>query len=391
MTSPPANDPGGFSIPLGVTRDLLVRRQSIRALPADESWFRTLFEESRDAVFLSRPDGRLVEVNRAGVSLTGWGKAELLGRSLEMLVPSSEVPRLLDLLAQVAAGAVVEQEIPLLRRDGTSVVAEWHLKLLTIGRQPFLYLTIRDISAVKQAHEALRISERKLRLLARRIISAQEEERHRLSRELHDEVGQGLTVIKYFLSSLLQRLPEQEAELRQECASMVHYLRTFIDNIRRLCRDLSPYLLEELGLTGSLQHLLGETARQFHFQGVAKIDPVDGLFPREVEVNLYRIFQEALSNIGKHAQASRVTLRIQRKPHEVVCCLKDNGRGFEVHRATAQRPVSRGSMGLTAMAERARMMGSELKLQSQPDRGTTVSFVIPLTTSRREPKCLPTP
>ena len=225
---------------------------------------------------------------------------------------------------------------------------------------------------------ALRESEKKLRTLTSQLLTVQEEERSRLSRELHDGLGQALLVLKLQMRALARDLrPDQEA-LRQECEQNLRQIDGVIEDVRRMSRALSPSVLEDLGLAVALRHLCEEFNKLHDNLTIfLEMDDISGIFSQEAQINIYRIFQESLANIGKYAQAGRVSLAIKRRDAKVAFAIEDDGRGFQVEKVQAREPASRG-LGLATMAERVRMLGGELHLSSKRGAGTRVSFTVPL-------------
>jgi signal transduction histidine kinase len=159
---------------------------------------------------------------------------------------------------------------------------------------------------------------------------------------------------------------------------MLSYLDGLIDKVRRLSRDLSSHILEDLGITAALRYLFNEF--ETHYPTCccsSAIDEIDELFKLEDQINIYRIFQEGLNNIGKYAQATRVSGVVSRKGDRVSFLVEDNGRGFDVLQAMTADVTGRG-LGLASMQERVRILGSELQLWSEEGRGTRLSFAINL-------------
>ena len=169
---------------------------------------------------------------------------------------------------------------------------------------------VTDITERKRAEEALKESERQLRALSSQLLTAQETERKRISRELHDELGQSLTVMKLRLNFIEKNLSEHQTELKQECEYGVQYIDQVIENIRRLSRDLSPTILEDFGLSAALRWLINNFAKSYTIKVVLNMIDIDSLLPRDSHVVVYRTVQEALTNIGKHSQAKNVSITI---------------------------------------------------------------------------------
>lgn len=228
-----------------------------------------------------------------------------------------------------------------------------------------------------QAEEALRESEERLRYLASQLIHAQETERKRISLELHDDLGQILTVLKLQVRNIDKGLPADSWELRGCCADLGNNLDEVIEKMRHLSRDLRPSILIDLGLPAALKHLTEEFTNYHDIKLSLKMDDIKGQFAVEEEINLYRIFQEALSNIVKHARATRIGITIKKHKGQVTFRVDDNGRGFDRRHTLAKDASSRG-LGLAAMEERVRMLGGTLEISSRAGRGTSITFVVPM-------------
>jgi PAS domain S-box-containing protein len=228
----------------------------------------------------------------------------------------------------------------------------------------------------QRAEAALKATGQELRLLASRLLSFQEQERRRVARELHDELGQALTVLKIHLVAIEEQLSADQQPLKAGCEQMLSYIDTVIENVRRLAWDLSPSSLEDLGLSSSLGYLVDEICRNHNMQSSVVMDEIDNLFPPETKINIYRIFQESLTNIVKHARASRVEVDVHHVDGKVSFMIHDDGRGFDLSRALSRKSAKR-SLGLTAMNERALMAQGSLQIASQKGYGTTITFTIP--------------
>jgi signal transduction histidine kinase len=231
--------------------------------------------------------------------------------------------------------------------------------------------------SLAKREKALRGSEKKLRFLSSQLLKAQEQERMRLSKELHDELGQALALLKHRLRSIQKNLQEGQSSLRHDCEDTSQYIDQIIDNIRRLSKDLSPSLLEDLGLSAALRWLIEDFARQQSIQASLGIGNIDHLFSQEAQTNLYRIFQEALTNISKHADATHVSFFVKKENNRIFFLMEDNGKGFNMNQIKAMYSPEKG-MGLATMEERVRMLGANLDIWTQEGVGTRVTFTIPI-------------
>jgi PAS domain S-box-containing protein len=234
-----------------------------------------------------------------------------------------------------------------------------------------------DITEIREAEEALRKSARQLRELTAQLLNVQEEERRRVSNELHDELGQALMVLKLQFSALHDHLRKDQQDLKNDCKALLQYLDQVIENVRRLSWDLSPRVLEQLGLASAVKHLLEQFGKHYGIQDYSvDLDEIDDLFPPRAQLTIYRIFQECLTNIGKHAQATQVSFAGKKQEGQVLFMCEDNGQGFEGGRSDSRQTGARG-IGLATMAERARMLGGSLEVQSRKASGTRITFSVP--------------
>lgn len=228
-----------------------------------------------------------------------------------------------------------------------------------------------------QADQALKHSQERLRHLSSQLLAAQEVERKRIANELHDELGHALLTIKLHLQSLERQLYPEQGGLKKEMKPMLNYIDQVIGNVRRLYLDLIPGDLEYSGLTGSIRNLIEEfAAHEKRIRWELDLDNIDELFSLPGQIAVFRIFQEALTNIGKHAKPSRVAIAINRKDSKVSCVIEDNGKGFSVDDLFSG-PKGKKRLGLVAMEERVKMMGGSFEIWSQKKRGTRIRFTVP--------------
>lgn len=230
---------------------------------------------------------------------------------------------------------------------------------------------------VERRTEELTAANERLRLLSSKLLSAQEEERSKISRELHDELGQALTLAKLQVRAIERRLPADEAALREECRTVLANLNGVIENVRRLSRDLSPIILEDLGLTRALRRLADNVAGTHDIRLTVDLADIDELFSRDVRISVYRIVQEALTNIVKHSQAASASIVIRCEDDGGISfSITDDGKGFDVEALSARSAADKG-LGLASMRERARILNGALDVRSAPGRGTALIFSFP--------------
>jgi signal transduction histidine kinase/ligand-binding sensor domain-containing protein len=209
-------------------------------------------------------------------------------------------------------------------------------------------------------------------LFSRQLIASQEAERKRIAGELHDGIGQTLVVIRNRAHMGLR----DEAELpeaRRQIEEILEATGDGIEEVRKVAYNLRPYQLDRLGLTRAIEALVEQAASSSGLTIASRLDPLDGVFPRDDEIGVYRIVQEALSNMLRHAQASRASVEARVADGRVEIAIEDDGRGFDAQAL----PADRQGMGLSGIAERARILGGRHAVQSSPRRGTRIAVVLP--------------
>jgi signal transduction histidine kinase len=182
--------------------------------------------------------------------------------------------------------------------------------------------------------------------------------------------------MKIRLRFIENELGGEQAVIREEFQDILQYIDQVIENVRRLSRDLSPSILEDLGLTAALQWLVSNFIKRDAIKVSLEITDIDDLFSQDRQIIIYRILQEALTNIGKHADAKNVSVVTQKHDGRVSLCIKDDGKGFDVARDAMREPSERG-LGLAIIDGRARMLGASLDLWSQEGKGTQITLSIP--------------
>ena len=228
--------------------------------------------------------------------------------------------------------------------------------------------------ALSRSREELSESEEQLRRLSSNLLKAQEQERRRIALELHDELGQSMAALKFQVRAVERSLgKEAPAALHRECENLRLAINEIIENVRRLSRDLSPVALEDLGLEAAIEYLVHTFSKLHNVRTSLHMEEISHLFSQEAQRNLYRIFQEILTNVGKHARADLVEVSIKNRNDESFFLVKDNGQGFAVEEVRHRESTKKG-LGLTAIAERVRLLGGTLDIRSAPGEGTAVSF-----------------
>ncbi len=356
-----------------------------------------IVESSSDAILSVTPDGFVTTWNAGAERIFGYTATEMIGRSILTLIPAHLRRDMAWLLATVrGAHNIHTYDAVRLTKDGRYIDVSVTLSPLkdALGQFVGVSKVIRDISdrmrgevLLRQAHEALeiRVQERtaelstanhSLRRLSSRLMQVQEEERSRLARDLHDEVGQLLTALKIDLQDIQHgEVGEARFSSLTDSLELVDRLLT---QVRTLALDLRPSLLDDLGLVSALRWYANRQAVRNGWTLSLSVEGMNGRIPAPVEVSCFRVVQEALTNIAKYSQAKTIDLTLHRQGEEVMLVIQDDGVGFDVMQAR-RRALSGESIGLLGMEERVRLAGGSLVVSSTLGEGTRLELCFPLT------------
>lgn len=357
-----------------------LKRQNLELHAAEEERkrvedeLRLLNEASFEGIMIHEK-GNLIKANDQYFKMFGYEPQELLGKQV---IPLTLIPESLNFQSRrTTPNGVTTYEIQGLKKDGATFLMEVKGRLMEYQGRQVRGVAVMDITERKKVEEALRESENMLRFLSTRLFEAQDKERSRLSRELHDQLGHDLVLLKSRVHALEKLLEEPQKELKKECENIIGAIELIIENVRRISRDLMPSILEDLGLFASLQWLVESFSKRHAITVNLDMEDIDHLFSKESQVHLYRVFQETFTNIAKHAGAQYVTVEVKKDGDHISFMIKDDGKGFELSKILNRKFNEKG-VGLMAMKERMHIMGGNFDVQSQPGSGTTITFFVPI-------------
>jgi PAS domain S-box-containing protein len=345
------------------------------ALRESEERYRELFENARDAMYVHDLNGTYVSINHAAEKLSGYTREEIIGHNFSEFIAIEHIKEVRErFCGKLAQRGETTYEVDVIAKDGRRVPVEVssraiYEKGVIVGVQG----TARDITERKQAQDALQ-------MFSRQLIEAQEEERRRIARELHDQIGQVLTAVKMNLHTIQRTCESGEA--------VVHIKDNIdaVDESLRLVRDLSvdlrPPLLDDLGLVTALRWYVDRYAKRSGLVAdvVVEMQDPNERFSRELETACFRIAQEALTNVARHARASCVLVRLVKDENGLFLSVKDNGAGFDPE-ALRKRAPRAATLGLLGMQERAHAAGGLVEIESRASRGTEIRLKLPLESS----------
>lgn len=262
-----------------------------------------------------------------------------------------------------AADYLLKPLVPEVLQSKVSVFVELHKKNAALNR---------EIKERRAALEQLRESQEQLRALAGRLISVREEERTRIAREVHDELGQALTGLKLEVQWLAKRLDVSQKPLLEKTQAMASVIDSTVRLVRRIAAGLRPEILDEMGLVAAIRWQAEEFQKRMGIRCRVKLPDVSVVPDKELSTAVFRVFQEVLTNVARHANATSVNVDLDISEERLLLRVSDNGVGI-----SEDKLHSRESLGLLGMRERVQMFAGKVDIQSAPDGGTTVSVWIP--------------
>jgi PAS domain S-box-containing protein len=347
------------------------------ALKASETRYRRLFETAQDGILILNADtGQIDDVNPFLTNLLGYSREQLLGNKLWELGPFKDTRASKEQFHELQREAYVRYEdLPLETRSGKSINVEFVSNIYQVNGGKVIQCNIRNITERKQAEAKRKDYSRKLQVLSRRLVEAQETERRNLARELHDEIGQSLTVMQLNLQALLQS-PGTEA-LAPRLNENLAEVERVLEQVQDISLNLRPSILDDLGLEPALRWYTDRQAALVGLKVELHADRLEQRLDPMIETACFRVAQEALTNVVRHAQAKAVTIELRQAEGQLHLRVRDDGIGFEVA-AIRAKAVLGASLGLLSMEERAVLAGGGLEFTSIPRQGTEVHAWFPL-------------
>jgi PAS domain S-box-containing protein len=380
--SPVKDDQGEILALSAIVSDITQRKALERELASREQRLSAFFSAANAGLAILDADLRFLQINEALAAANGLPVREHWGKTLREAIPNL-APTLEPVFQKVLSSGepVLNFELKGETRARPGVVRHWVASYFPIktngGKAEGLGAVVVEITDHKRAEEELRDSREKLRALAVHLQKVREEEQTRISREIHDELGQLLTGLKMDLRWVENKMAlpltaGQQQALQQKIIEAQTLTDSIIEAVQRVAADLRPIVLDNFGLSAAL----GFEARRFEQRARMKSTvnaPEDmPAMDRDAATAIFRIFQETLTNVARHSGATAVEVRLRDLGREVVLEVEDNGRGI-----SADAPSRSASLGLLGMSERARLLGGCIYCQGTPDKGTTVTARIP--------------
>ena len=352
-----------------------------QALELSERRYRHIVEDQSELIIRMLPDLTVTFVKGAYCRYFGVTPEETLGRSLPQDMPQEERHRAQRFAAAVTrATPTVDRDSQ--EKDATGALRWMHWSARGIfgadGAIAEIQSVGRDVTELKRAMDALGAARERLQRLSRRLLEVQEAERRHLARELHDDIGQGLTALKLNLEALARG--RDGAALEARIGEALETTRHTIERVRQLSINLRPLQLDDLGLAAALRSHLDRQAKLGGLAPHFEIQEVPVKLSADMETACFRVAQEAINNILRHAKAANVWLRLFLAGERLALSVRDDGTGFDV--TTAQRRAAAGeSLGVVSMEERVALAGGTLQIHSAPGQGTVIVASFPVRTA----------
>lgn len=365
---------GGTRFAIVFENDITDQRALQSALEASARRARQLLETTQEGFILADDRGVIVEVNAAYAAMVGYAAAELVGRSITSmeaeLDEAAVAARIATMLREGGARFVTHHR----RKDGTRVVLQVSAAVLTQDEGALVAAFVRDITEERTREAQLESSRQQLRALAARLEAVREEERTNVAREIHDELGQGLTSLKLDLAWLRDQLPATKRAARARGAATLDEVDRMIDAVRALAARLRPAILDDLGLVPAVEWQAARILERAGLSWQGTFELSGGVSPEQA-TTLFRIFQEAVTNVVRHAHATHVDVSLRGSDDVVELRVADDGRGFE---GDPDAPdAHEGHLGLLGMRERASGAGGSFEIRARAGGGTEVIARIP--------------
>jgi len=359
---------------LGNGIDITERKKAETELRASEQKYKLLFESNPLPMWmLTLPDYRFIDVNSVALMQYGYTREEFLNLTAVDIRPPEDIEKFKAVTRADFRGVHNAGIWRHKKKDGTIIYVDIVTHDINYKGQLRRLVLANNITERHAAEEKLKESYEAIRTLTGYLQNVREEERLNISREIHDELGQLLTVLKMDVSWLNKKIGEENSLAKEKLSEILSLVDTTVRSIRRIASELRPTLLDDLGLYAAMEWHLEEFERRSGIKRELVIPDSELALPDSLKIGIFRIFQESLTNVARHSEAKNVNVSLLQRDNQLILTIRDNGIGFEEGPMTTKK-----TLGLLGMKERSMMMGGVYNITSAKGSGTTVTVIIPL-------------
>jgi PAS domain S-box-containing protein len=359
---------------VGFWADITDRKLAEKALRRSEEQYHRIVNTAQEGIWVVDAEARVNYVNQQLADMLGYTVEKILGRYLFDFMDDLSPAAVGESLKGHTQETTGLPDFRFRRKDGSDLWGMVSSSPMFDDNAQFVGALgmIIDVTKRKQAEEALRRSREELRDLAVHLQAAREQERAIIAREIHDDLGQTLSALKIDLTSLEKRLPKDEEGLIDKTKSIARFIDTIVQSVKRIYSGLRPFVLDDLGLIPAMEWMAKGFQDRTGIKCELFISPEDIVVDKDLATTIFRIFQETLSNIGSHANATSVKVSLGENGTDLILIVSDNGKGIMEKQVSDSK-----SFGLMGMRERALAVGGEVNIRGIENEGTTVKVKIP--------------
>jgi PAS domain S-box-containing protein len=363
---------------LSIIKEISERKKSEMELRESESKYKMLFNNANDAVFVTQLSqeksyGDFIEVNEVACERLGYTKEEFLQLSPSAIVSQKNIDDFNLNMERLFKEGHVIYDLVHRAKDKKLIPVEINSHLFFYNEKPTVLSIARDITERKQAEEKLRRTSKLLRELASHLQSVREEERTMIAQEIHDELGQVLTALKIQISLLANKLNKDQQALKEKINSLSDMIDASVESVQKISSKLRPGILDELGLIAAIEWQAEDFEKLTNIKCSLSLPKAEIVLEKNKSTAIFRIFQEALTNITRHSQATKTAISLFNHQSSIYLEILDNGKGI-----TQEQVRDFKSLGIHGMEERAMVFGGQVYIEGIAGKGTAVKVEIPI-------------
>ena len=363
-----------------IIRDTTEKKQTEFKLLRSEERYRSVFNQASDAMLVcylnyGRTLSNFVEVNEIACRTLDYTKAELLEQNPYTALFNNFEGEVVKIIDKIWLEGHTIFDTVQVTKMGNKIPAEISAHSIEFNDKPAVLFISRDVSQREEAERKIKDTGERLRNLALHLQNIREEERTLIAREIHDELGQILTFLKIQIALVGKKLNDDQQVLKDKIESSLKLIDDSIDAVQRIAEKLRPNILDELGIGPAIDWQAKDFSDRTGIECICDLPKEELVLDKEKSTAVFRIFQEALTNIARHANADKVFIRLKEYKENLILEIKDNGKGITVNQINDPR-----SLGILGMKERALLFGGEVTIKSSMNSGTTVRVELPLFT-----------